>query len=175
MKNHIRTSKFLSLVLRHQPGKIGLNLNSNGWAEVDELLEKLPFELDFQTLKEIVDTSDKQRYAFSPDFKKIRANQGHSVRVDLNLTPVEPPEVLFHGTATRNLESIKATGLNKGNRHHVHLSLNEETAVRVGGRHGKAVVLRVLASKMHQAGHSFFCSENGVWLTEEVPVRYIIF
>lgn len=178
MKNLQQTSKFLSLILRHRPEKIGLDLDPNGWAKVDELLEKLDksgHPIDFSTLKTVVETNNKQRFAFSPDFKKIRANQGHSVRIDLGLTPAEPPALLFHGTATKNISSIKSGGLNRGKRHHVHLSLDEETAMQVGGRHGQAVVLRIFAGEMRRAGHQFFCSENNVWLTESVPVAFIGF
>lgn len=178
MKNLTQTSKFLSLILRHRPEKIGLTLDANGWTEVSELIEKLGqhgHPLDFQELKLIVDTSDKQRFAFSEDFKKIRANQGHSVKVELGLSPVAPPQLLFHGTATKNIVSIKTSGLHRGKRHHVHLSPDENTAVQVGGRHGKAVVLKIHAGEMQRAGFTFFKSENGVWLTEEVPVQFIEF
>ncbi len=178
MENLRRSSKFLSLILRHRPETIGLSLDPNGWAEVSELIVKLrqhAHPLDFQDLKIIVETSDKQRFAFSEDFKKIRANQGHSVKVDLGLLPVTPPEWLFHGTATQNIASIKASGLHRAERHHVHLSPDENTALQVGGRHGKAVVLKIHAGEMQRAGFVFFKSENGVWLTEEVPVQFIEF
>lgn len=178
MKNLNHTSKFFSLILRHRPETIGLNLDPNGWAEVSELIEKLGqhgHPLDFQELKMIVETSDKQRFAFSEDFKKIRANQGHSVKVELGLPPVAPPQFLFHGTATKNIASIKSSGLHRGKRHHVHLSPDENTATQVGGRHGKAIVLKIHAGEMQRAGFIFFKSENGVWLTEEVPMRFIEF
>lgn len=173
MKSNVQISKFLSLVLRHRPEKIELSLDENSWANVDELLEKLPFQIDFAKLEEIVSTNDKKRFAFSDDFKKIRANQGHSIQVDLNLTPAEPPEILFHGTPTNSLQSIRRQGLKKGKRHHVHLSPDVETARRVGGRRGKAVVLKILSGEMHRAGHQFFQSENGVWLVDRVPRAFL--
>lgn len=173
MSSNVKISKYLSLVLRHRPEKIGLQLDDNGWAEVTELLEKLPFPLDFAKLKNVVETNDKQRFAFSDDLKKIRASQGHSVQVDLGLQATAPPEILYHGTATKNLWSINGQGLKRGNRHHVHLSPAVETALRVGGRHGEAVVLKVLAGEMHRSGHSFFQSENGVWLVDEVPTEFL--
>ncbi|MCB0518882.1 MAG: RNA 2'-phosphotransferase [Lewinellaceae bacterium] len=176
MKDIIRLSKFLSLVLRHRPEKIGLALDANGWAEVTDLLEKMNqngYPIDPQLLAKVVETSDKQRFALSADGTMIRANQGHSVRVDLGLKPVVPPELLFHGTATKNLNSIHKLGLHKGKRHHVHLSADKATAAKVGGRHGKAVVLKIMAGKMHRSGHLFYRSENGIWLVEAVPVEFI--
>lgn len=175
MKNQIRTSKFLSLVLRHQPERIGLTLDENGWAKVEDLLEKLPFELDFASLKHIVDTSDKKRFALSDDFKMIRANQGHSVHVDLQLIAIQPPEVLFHGTPNKNIPSIMGQGLHKGKRHHVHLSADLKTAEKVGNRRGSAVILPIKAGEMYRDGYSFYLSENGVWLTDSVPSEYIDF
>jgi putative RNA 2'-phosphotransferase len=176
--NLVEISKFLSLVLRHRPEAIGLTLDAQGWAEVDELLRKaarnLPaLRVNRAALEEVVATSDKQRFALSEDGKRIRANQGHSVKVDLGLVPRVPPEVLFHGTATRFLDSIRAQGLVPGERQQVHLSADYETAVKVGRRHGKAVVLKVLAGRMQAAGHQFFVSENGVWLVEAVPAEFL--
>ncbi|MEZ4960702.1 MAG: RNA 2'-phosphotransferase [Saprospiraceae bacterium] len=176
MKDIIRLSKFLSFVLRHRPEKIGLALDANGWAEVTDLLEKMNqngYQIDPQLLVQVVETSDKQRFALSADGTMIRANQGHSVQVDLGLKPIVPPELLFHGTATKNLNSIHKLGLQKGKRHHVHLSADKATAAKVGGRHGKAVVLKIMAGKMHQSGHLFYRSENGIWLAEAVPVEFI--
>lgn len=173
-----RISKFLSLVLRHQPQLIGLKLDEGGWAEVEELITKSRSrlkDLDLDTLKFVVDNNDKQRFSLSLDIKRIRANQGHSLKVDLGLVAQKPPEVLFHGTATRNINSIKEKGLVKGKRHHVHLSTNEETAREVGKRYGVPVVLRVKAGQMHKDGIAFYLSENGVWLTESVPAAYIEF
>jgi putative RNA 2'-phosphotransferase len=174
----VKASKFLSLILRHKPEEIGLRLDANGWAEVEELL-RLANAKGKRLTREIVDTAvaqnDKKRFALSEDGKRIRANQGHSVEIDLGLTPSAPPEFLFHGTATRFLDSIRSAGLHSGNRQHVHLSRDEDTAVKVGQRHGKPVVLVVLAGAMAAANHSFFLSENGVWLTEKVPVEFLRF
>ena len=172
----VRISKFLSLVLRHDPGKIGLALDAAGWADVDELIAaaaRAGVEIDRETLARVVAENDKQRFALSPDGDRIRANQGHSVRVDLGLEPQTPPEVLYHGTAARFVDSIRASGLHAASRTHVHLSPDEDTARRVGQRHGKPVVLRVAAGRMHCDGRPFFRSENGVWLTDAVPAEYI--
>ncbi|MCF8244006.1 MAG: RNA 2'-phosphotransferase [Saprospiraceae bacterium] len=178
MQDLVKSSKFLSFVLRHRPDKIGLKLEENGWAVTTELLEKLNsnnFPCDFEKLKSIVENDNKQRYAFSEDFLKIRASQGHSIKVDLGLLPKVPPGTLFHGTAGYNIPSIKKQGLLKAKRHHVHLSINEETAIQVGGRHGKPVVLRVKAIEMTRIGHVFYQSENGVWLTDTVPPEFLVF
>ncbi len=179
MKQNIKKiSKFLSLVLRHKPETIGLHLDENGWVETQELLEKLAKnnkKIDLKGLKEVVENNDKKRFAFNADGTKIRASQGHSVQVNLGYAPVEPPKVLFHGTATRFLDSIKEQGLLKGNRHQVHLSKDVDTAINVGNRHGKVVVMKVKALEMHQAGFEFFVSENQVWLTDQVPVEYLEF
>ncbi|SFJ54887.1 RNA 2'-phosphotransferase [Thermoflavimicrobium dichotomicum] len=175
-KNDVRQSKFLSKVLRHTPEKIGIRLDKNGWVGVEELLDacrKHGVLLDRETLVRIVETNDKQRFAFSEDGQKIRANQGHSVPIDLNLEPIEPPERLYHGTADRFFPSIRKKGLIKGNRHHVHLSKNPITARQVGKRHGNPVILQVLAREMYQDGYTFFKSANGIWLTEFVPVCYL--
>ncbi len=176
MKDDIRTSKFLSLVLRHQPQSIGIVLDENGWTDVSLLIEKTNktgIVLDFETLKHIVETNPKKRFAFNSDLTKIRASQGHSVEVDLGYVPQKPPEVLYHGTTDSALSSIMQTGIEKRSRQHVHLSKDEETAIKVGQRHGKAVILQVLAQKMFDEGFQFFLSDNGVWLTDEVPVRFI--
>lgn len=172
----VRASKFLSLVLRHDPGRIGLALDAAGWAEVEALLEAARgagVRLDRATLERVVAENDKQRFAFSEDRTRIRASQGHSVKVELGLEPREPPEVLFHGTATRFLLSIRKEGLRPGSRTHVHLSADRETAVKVGSRHGVPVVLVVQAGRMHREGHAFLRSENGVWLCEAVPAKYL--
>ena len=172
------TSKFLSLVLRHQPGVVGITLDEAGWVSVEDLLEgsrRNGHAITFDELQRIVQTSDKQRFAFSEDLKRIRANQGHSVPVDLGYEPARPPEVLYHGTADRFLASIRSAGLIKGKRHHVHLSDRTETAVAVGSRHGKVVVLEVAAGAMHREGTTFYRTTNGVWLTEHVPVRHLSF
>ncbi|HEY9843246.1 MAG: RNA 2'-phosphotransferase [Candidatus Sericytochromatia bacterium] len=171
-----RISKFLSLVLRHQPDKIGLQLDSAGWAEVDELLEKVSsqaFALDRASLEEVVAGNEKQRFAFSEDGQRIRASQGHSIEVELEYQPVEPPEQLYHGTTGRFLDSIRAQGLLKRSRQHVHLSPDRETAQKVGQRHGPPVILTVEAGDMHRTGHVFYCSANGVWLVEAVPPEFI--
>ena len=176
--NLVKTSKFLSLVLRHQPEIIGLQLDEQGWATVDELLrcsQHGPQPLTQGLLDEIVRTNDKQRFAFSSDGLRIRANQGHSIEVDLALSPLEPPEVLYHGTAERNIVSIRQKGLIKGQRQHVHLSRDEQTATKVGQRHGKPIVLTVRAGEMHRQGHLFYRSDNGVWLTDHVPPQFISF
>lgn len=172
----VSTSKFLSLVLRHDPGVIGIALDANGWVDVDELLaacERAGKRVSRELLEEIVSTSDKKRFSFSEDGRRIRANQGHSVNVDLGLRPMEPPDVLYHGTAERNLGSILRQGLVKGKRHHVHLSADTDTAKAVGRRHGTPVVLSIDAAAMVEDGFSFYRSENGVWLVDEVPAKYI--
>jgi len=177
-KNTEKTSKFLSLVLRHSPETIGLQLDQEGWADIEQLLTAANaggHRLTRQLLSEIVSTSDKQRFTISSDGLKIRANQGHSIQVDLKLAPQTPPPRLFHGTATRFEASIRQDGLLRGTRQHVHLSSSQEVATTVGARHGKPLILTVLAEKMHEDGSVFYLSDNGVWLTESVPVRYIAF
>jgi len=174
----VRLSKFLSLVLRHDPGRIGLTLDPAGWAEVDELIAaaaRSGVEIDRETLARVVAENDKQRFALSPDGNRIRANQGHSVEVDLGLEPRTPPELLYHGTASRFVDSIRGSGLHAAGRMHVHLSPDEETARRVGQRHGAPVVLTIAAGRMHRDGRPFFLSANGVWLTNAVPAEYIVF
>lgn len=173
----VSLSKFLSLVLRHKPEAIGITLDENGWTDVALLLEKLhvdgkPFNLEI--LKHIVDTNAKKRFAFSEDGSKIRASQGHSVTVDPGYEPQQPPEILYHGSAIKNTESILANGLNKQKRTHVHLSTDPETARTVGSRHGKPTLFYVKAAAMHRDGYLFYLSENGVWLTDNVPPQYII-
>jgi putative RNA 2'-phosphotransferase len=170
------SSKFLSYVLRHAPESIGLALDANGWASVDELLAKaegVGKRLDRAALKEIVATSDKKRFTLSEDGSRIRAAQGHSVEVALGLEPVAPPETLYHGTATRFLEAIRAEGLKAGSRQQVHLSADAATATAVGSRHGKPAVLHVAAGAMHAQGHAFFRADNGVWLTDHVPPQFL--
>jgi putative RNA 2'-phosphotransferase len=177
-KKLVRISKFLSLVLRHKPETIGLSLDRGGWARVDELIaaaNRAGMPLDQASLQQVVEQNDKQRFAFSDDGRRIRASQGHSLPVDLGLEPLAPPQVLYHGTATRFLNSIQRQGLVPRGRTHVHLSPDEPTAVRVGQRHGKPVVLRVQARRMHQDGFRFYLSANGVWLTQKVPVEYLVF
>ena len=174
----VQISKFLSLVLRHQPEKIGLRLSQSGWASVEELIEasrQRGIEFTLEELQNIVASNDKQRFSLSEDGLSIRANQGHSIEVELGYAPSAPPEVLYHGTAERFLNSIKQQGLIKGRRHHVHLSADVDTAVKVGRRHGEPVVLKVEAGRMHQDGFVFYLSANRVWLTERVPVQYMTF
>ena len=178
MSARVRTSKFLSLVLRHDPGRIGLVLDEAGWAEVDALLAAAAAHgvpLTREELREIVATSDKKRFALSSDGARIRANQGHSVEVDLQLPPCEPPERLYHGTVDAALPGIREQGILRGQRHHVHLSADVPTAEQVGRRRGAPVILTVRAADMHAAGHLFYQSANGVWLTEQVPARFILF
>lgn len=173
-----RDSRFLSLILRHAPERIGLQLDKNGWVSIANLLRALKRSgrpLTRAQLDEIVTTSDKQRFTLSDDGLSIRAAQGHSIDVDLGLPPAEPPEVLYHGTARANLDQIFNEGLLPRRRRHVHLSLDPETAEAVGRRHGKPTVLRVDAGRMHRDGHVFFLAENGVWLTEKVPAAYLAF
>ena len=172
----IERSKTLSYLLRHNPAKFGLTLDAQGWCRVDDLLaafERRNLELSREMLEHVVESNDKKRFAFSEDGTKIRASQGHSLEVDLDYRPAQPPALLYHGTADRFLNSILEQGLQKRRRHHVHLSPDVETALKVGQRHGKPVVLTVQAGRMYADGHVFYCSANGVWLTDEAPPRYI--
>jgi len=174
--NDKRISKFISLVLRHDPSAAGLELSADGWAEVDALIAGASAKgiaFDRATLERIVAESDKQRFAFDDTGTRIRANQGHSVAVDLALEPVEPPEILFHGTVERFWDAIREEGLKPGSRQHVHLSPDEATAHKVGQRRGRPFILRVRAGDLHRAGHPFFCSANGVWLTDTVPPTHL--
>jgi RNA:NAD 2''-phosphotransferase len=174
--NLVKTSKFLSLVLRHKPEEIGITLDQNGWVSVSELLDacnKHDVAITLEELETVVATSDKKRFAFNENRSLIRANQGHSVEVDLGFQPQEPPEILYHGTAERFISSIMEIGLVKGNRHHVHLSKDIETAIKVGQRHGKPIVLIIKSRLMHSKGYDFFISDNGVWLTDHVPKVYL--
>ncbi|WP_133501051.1 RNA 2'-phosphotransferase [Cognatilysobacter terrigena] len=169
-------SRFISRVLRHAPASIGLSLDDAGWADIDTLLGAAAAHgvvLDRMTLDEIVATNDKQRFAIDATGTRIRANQGHSIDVDLGLVPVEPPQRLFHGTATRYLQAILRDGLHRGRRRHVHLSTDVDTARRVGARHGMPAVLGIQAHAMHTAGHMFYRADNGVWLVDHVPRRFI--
>lgn len=175
-KELTRTSKFLSYVLRHNPSSIGLRLDAAGWAEVDLLIACAAQQgktLTRAMIMKVVATNDKQRFGLRENGRYIRANQGHSIQVDLGLEAAEPPNLLYHGTATRFLTAILREGLRPMQRHHVHLSGDVETAVKVGQRHGKAVILDVAAGQMVAAGHTFYRSENGVWLTDAVPPEYL--
>jgi len=177
-QDKIRTSKFLSLVLRHQPDSIGLALDANGWADIDTLIARAGAHgvaLTRELIAEIAATSDKQRFALDTAGERIRANQGHSVEIDLGLQPTEPPAILFHGTAATTVSAIRIEGLKPGDRQHVHLSPDAATAIKVGQRHGRPVVLRVFAGKMWGQGSLFFRSANGVWLTFAVPPEFIEF
>ena len=165
-------SKFLSLILRHKPQIVGLQLDEHGWAEVDELIRRVK-DLDRVTLEKIVEQDEKQRYSFSADGKLIRANQGHSIPVDLELENLKPPEFLYHGTTERFSASILAQGLLKMSRLYVHLSSDVETAEKVGLRRGKPKIFVVESGKMFIDGFKFFKSVNGVWLTEHVPAKYL--
>jgi len=177
-KRLVRTSKFLSLVLRHKPETIGLTIDEHGWADVDELIaaaSRAGRALDRPLLLRVVEENDKQRFALSDDGQRIRASQGHSIDVDLELNAVEPPEMLYHGTVKRFLKSIREDGLRPRSRRYVHLSPDVDTATAVGKRRGKPVILRILAGAMGKDGYTFYCSANGVWLTDHVPVQYIRF
>lgn len=176
MPDLVALSRFMSYALRHAPEAAGLVLDNEGWADVADLVrgaQAAGVPLTDTLVQEIVRTNDKQRFRLSDDGRRIRASQGHSVAVDLKLQPLEPPETLFHGTATRFLASILADGLKPGSRQHVHLSDAVATATAVGKRHGRAVVLRVEAGAMYRDGVAFFRSDNGVWLTAHVPPRFL--
>ena len=171
----LRASRFLSLVLRHKPDAAGITLDAHGWANVSELLcgirERHP--LTMEELDKIVQTDDKQRYSFNDDRTKIRANQGHSIPVDVELAKREPPEYLYHGTGEKYLESILEKGLISKTRLYVHLSEDIETAESVGVRHGTPIVFSVASGQMYQNGFQFYISKNGVWLTSQVPTDYL--
>ena len=172
----VKISKYLSKYLRHTPDKIGIKLAPGGWVVVDELLTacaKNEFPITRQELQVVVESNDKQRFSFDSTGILIRANQGHSVKVDLQLEPVVPPDVLYHGTGHKSVESIMQTGLCQMSRHHVHLSRDISTAQTVGARHGKPVIFIIYAAAMHQAGYIFYCSNNGVWLVADVPLKYL--
>lgn len=169
-------SKFLSLILRHSPETIHLKLDENGWADVEELITKSNKNrksLDFETLQYVVETNDKKRFTFNEDLTKIRANQGHSITIDLELQPQTPPDELYHGTVAKFMDAILKDGLQKMSRQHVHLSKDKETAIKVGSRRGAPQILKINANQMIKDGYVFYCSENGVWLTDEVPPKYI--
>ena len=170
-------SKFLSLVLRHQPEKIGLSLDENGWADVTELLrlsKNANVKFSLEDLINVVHENDKQRFVLEEGNTKIRANQGHSINIDLALDAIVPPNTLYHGTALVNLPSILKEGIKKQKRQHVHLSEDMDTATKVGSRHGKPIVLIINADQMHQDGIHFYKSENNVWLTDFVDAKYIL-
>lgn len=170
------TSRFISLILRHKPETIGITLDEHGWANVKDLIEgiKKTRPIDMDMLEEIVRTDNKQRYSFNEDKTLIRANQGHSLPVDVELKKAVPTDILYHGTGEKYVSSIDKEGLLPKSRLYVHLSKDEETAVNVGKRHGKPVIYKVDARKMQEDGFDFFLSVNGVWLTKKVPVNYLI-
>ncbi len=178
-KKLVRTSKFLSLVLRHQPEVIGMKLDREGWLDIGRLIENANQRgnaITLEMLHEVVATNEKKRFALSVDGLRIRASQGHSVStVNLNLPPSEPPKLLYHGTVAVFLDSIRQQGLQRRSRNHVHLSADREVAKIVGQRRGKPVILTVAAEDMNADGHAFYLSANGVWLTEEVPACYLTF
>ena len=169
------TSKFISLILRHKPETIGISLDEHGWAKVDELIEGIAKtqKFDMEMLEEIVRSDEKNRYSFNDDKTLIRANQGHSICVDVELEEKVPPDILFHGTGEKYAASINEQGIISKSRLYVHLSCDYDTAIKVGKRHGLPVVYRISADKMHEDGYKFFLSVNGVWVTKYVPVKYI--
>jgi len=172
----VKISKYLSKHLRHQPERIGLKLAPGGWVSVDELLsacQNHSFPINRAELNEVVTSNDKKRFSFDATATLIRANQGHSVEIDLQLEPAVPPNVLYHGTGHGAVETILREGLRKMSRHHVHLSTDVATAQKVGTRHGRPVVFTVDAAAMHQVGYTFYCSDNGVWLVDCVPPEYL--
>jgi putative RNA 2'-phosphotransferase len=175
-RQRTRISKFLSKHLRHSPEALGLELEPGGWVRVEDLLagaDRQGFRISRAQLEEVVEQNDKQRFGFDETGERIRANQGHSVEVDLKLDPVVPPEILYHGTSTDRVDTILHDGLSRMSRHHVHLSETVPTATAVGSRHGKPVVLVVESGRMHRAGLVFYRSDNGVWLTDLVPPEYL--
>ncbi len=173
-KNEI--SKYIALILRHKPDAIDISLDEHGWANVDELVAGIvkTYSFDRKMLEEIVAEDNKQRYSFNEDHTLIRANQGHSIPVDVELKKVSPPEILYHGSAVKYEAAIDEQGLLPKSRLYVHLSNDYETAINVGKRHGSPVVYRVKSKEMEQDGFDFFLSENGVWLTKAVPTKYLV-
>lgn len=170
------TSKYIALILRHKPETIGIKLDEHGWADVSELIAGVSktHPLDMELLEKIVSEDEKQRYSFNEEKTLIRANQGHSVPVDVELAETEPPEVLYHGTGEKYVSSIDAQGLIAKSRLYVHLSKDVETALHVGQRHGKPVIYEVKSGEMNRDGFKFYLSVNGVWLTKVVPIKYLV-
>jgi putative RNA 2'-phosphotransferase len=176
-KETTHISKLLSLVLRHKPDTIGIELDENGWTDVAVMINKINqtgLHIDFEILKHVVDTNPKKRFAFNATFDKIRANQGHSVDVELGYVAQQPPAVLYHGTSTRVVDAILKNGLEKMDRHHVHLSTDIETALKVGQRHGKPFIFAIRADEMFQKKYEFYRADNGVWLTDHVPANFLV-
>ncbi len=177
MKKEENLGRFISIVLRHKPESIGITLDEHGWADVDTLIKAMNEHkkyIDRAMLEKIVAENDKKRYSFDKNHCKIRANQGHSIPVNLELKKKIPPEILYHGTATRFLENIQKSGILKMGRQYVHLSKDMQTASKVGQRHGKVIVLKVDTKKMVQDGYDFYLSKNGVWLCKTVPPQYLL-
>jgi len=169
-------SKLLSYILRHKPEEYEIVLDKNGYTNVDELINKLKARnenINFEILQHVVDTNNKKRFAFNDDLTKIRASQGHSVDVELGYTEQPPPEILYHGTVEKFLPAIMKEGLQKMERHHVHLSADKATAIKVGQRRGKPIILEIKSGEIFLAGYKFYLSANGVWLTNHVPAEYI--
>jgi len=178
-KKLVHISKFLSMILRHRPEEAGIVLDKNGWVDVDELIrlcgENLGVNFTKEQLRQMMEENDKPRFSFNEDETKIKANYGHSVPVDLALEPANPPEILYHGTAIRFLDSIQKEGIMRRARNYVHLSADEEAALEVGSRHGKPIVLNVYTGKMARDGFTFFKTNENTWLTEQVPKQYVDF
>lgn len=177
MSDLVRLSKFISLILRHKPETIDLRLDEHGWANVEELLLGINNSgryIDQEILEEIVATNNKQRFQYNEDRTKIRANQGHTINVDVELVEQTPPLYLYHGTAIKYLDKIKQSGIKKMKRLYVHLSKDVETAIKVGSRHGKPIVLKLDTKSMCQDGYKFYCSNNGVWLCDDIDYKYVI-
>lgn len=177
MEKHVKLSRFLSFILRHKPEAIGLTLDSQGCLLVDDLIEGVnatgKYNVDRSILDELVSTDNKGRYSYDSTGTKIRANQGHSVEVDVGLLEKTPPATLYHGTSGKHIDDIMKHGLNKMTRTYVHLSEDYDTAVNVGSRRGAPVILKIDTAKMNEAGHKFYISKNGVWLTDVVPVQFV--
>ena len=169
--NRPRSGSYIAGLLRHHPERENLRMDKNGWVDTDALVKAC--NLTKEKLDEIVETNNKKRFEYNDDESKIRARQGHSVKVDVGLNEVEPPEVLYHGTAQENKTSIMTSGINSGSRQHVHLSENMDTATNVGSRHGEPIVLKVRTKEMHDDGFKFYLSRNNVWLTDHVPPKYL--
>ena len=171
-----KISKFLSLVLRHKPESIGIVLDDNGWADVSTLIDKVnqtDISLNIEKLRYVVETNKKKRFAFNETLERIRASQGHSIKIDHGYTSQKPPEILYHGSGLKAVDSILKSGIHSGDRLHVHLSADIETAIKVGQRHGKPVVFKIMAEEMYGNGFDFFLSENDVWLTGMVPIEFL--
>ena len=175
MKNKTEISKYIALILRHKPETIGIKLDEHGWANVEELIKGINTQYSFskEDLEEIVSTDNKQRYSFNDDKTLIRANQGHSISVDVELKKVTPPDILWHGTAEKYVNSIEQEGLIPKSRLYVHLSNDMDTAKKVGARHGKVVIFQINTKQMYEDGYEFYRSVNGVWLTKKVPLNYL--